>query len=88
VLRVGGAAAVATPFDWSPAATPVEQWLGGHTKRTGPEVVRALAGSEQLADMKVEAEKDGLPWPVRLHERAEMHYRVALFRLKKLPLSP
>ncbi|MEZ0229778.1 MAG: class I SAM-dependent methyltransferase, partial [Planctomycetota bacterium] len=87
VLRPGGAALVATPFDWAPSATPVEQWLGGHSRRSGPEVVRALAGSEQLPDLRVEAELDGLEWPVRLHERAEMRYRVALFVLRKLTSS-
>ena len=82
-LRPGGAALVATPFDWAPSATPVEQWLGGHSRRTGPEVVRALAGSEQLRELRVAAEIDGLEWPLRLHERAEMRYRVALFVLRK-----
>lgn len=86
-LKPGASALVATPFDWSAAVTPVEQWLGGHSKRTGPEVVRALCGSEQLRDLRVETELDGLDWPVWLHERAEMRYRVALFVLKKLPLS-
>lgn len=87
VMKAGGAAIVGTPFDWAPTATPVEQWLGGHSRHKGPEVVRALAGSEQLRELRVEAEEDGLEWPVRLHERAEMRYRVALFVLRKLPLS-
>jgi SAM-dependent methyltransferase/uncharacterized protein YbaR (Trm112 family) len=84
ILRPGGAALVATPFDWAPTATPVEQWLGGHSRLSGPEVVRALAGKEQLPTLKIEAEVDGLEWRVRLHERAEMRYRVALFVLRKL----
>src|SRR5207253_10435836 len=31
VLRPAGGALVSTPFDWSPAATPVEAWIGGHS---------------------------------------------------------
>src|SRR5207244_13600015 len=33
VLRPGATALIATPYDWSPSATPVEQWLGGHSQR-------------------------------------------------------
>jgi SAM-dependent methyltransferase len=77
-LAPGGLAALATPFDWSAAATPMERWLGGHSQRgpTGglPEpVLRWLlhperAGLEGLA----EAELD---WRVRVHDRSELRYR-------------
>src|SRR5207248_3326117 len=33
VLKDGGKAVVASPYDWSPAATPLEGWLGGHSQR-------------------------------------------------------
>jgi SAM-dependent methyltransferase/uncharacterized protein YbaR (Trm112 family) len=92
VLRPGGAAIVASPFEWT-QATPVELWIGGHTPH-GPargspvEVLRALVGTEHLKGLAIEAERDGLEWPVRVHDRAEMRYRVALFVLRKLPLAP
>ncbi len=92
VLRPGGAAIVASPFEWT-QAVPVELWIGGHTPH-GPargsptEVLRALVASEHLRGLAIEAERDGLEWPVRVHDRAEMRYRVALFVLRKLPLAP
>src|SRR5699024_7492181 len=35
VLAPGGEALLSVPFDWNAAATPVENWLGGHSQR-GP----------------------------------------------------
>jgi SAM-dependent methyltransferase len=50
VLAPGGVALVTTPYDWSPGATPYEQWLGGHSQRgetegAGEPVLRALLNS-------------------------------------------
>ena len=39
VLVPSGKAVLASPYDWSPQATPLEAWLGGHSQRgrvTGP----------------------------------------------------
>jgi SAM-dependent methyltransferase/uncharacterized protein YbaR (Trm112 family) len=93
LLEVGGRAIVATPFDWAAHATPIEQWLGGHSPlgpaRGRPEAaLRALVGGEQLSGLAIEAERDDLEWPVRLHARAEMRYRVALWVLRKLESQP
>jgi SAM-dependent methyltransferase/uncharacterized protein YbaR (Trm112 family) len=87
VLRPEAKAVLTCPYDWSPAATPVEAWLGGHSQRspTGGSceaVLRALLtpgahpGSIQV--LKLIAEQDSLPWRVRLHERSTMAYTVHL----------
>jgi len=90
VLRPGGRAVVATPYDWSPAATPVEAWLGGHSQR-GPHrgaaepVLRALltpgAHPAAVEGLEILAEDDAVPWRVRLHDRGAMEYRVHLLAL-------
>ena len=33
LLEPGGKAILSTPYDWSPRATPIEAWLGGHSQR-------------------------------------------------------
>jgi SAM-dependent methyltransferase/uncharacterized protein YbaR (Trm112 family) len=79
VLRPRGQAVLATPYDWSPNATPIEQWLGGHSQR-GPHrgasepVLRTLLGPE----LEVVAEEEALPWQVRVHDRSTMRYDVHL----------
>ncbi|MCS6911681.1 MAG: methyltransferase domain-containing protein [Myxococcales bacterium] len=87
VLQVGGYAILATPYDWSPGATPIEGWVGGHSQR-GPEAgsseqaLRALLGvgghPAALPGLCLAAEVLSLPWPVRLHDRGTLHYRVHL----------
>jgi SAM-dependent methyltransferase len=87
LLAPGGKAILSTPYDWSPAATPVEAWLGGHSQRgetagASEPVLRALltpgAHPASLDKLRVIAEESSLPWRVRLHERAVMEYRVDL----------
>ena len=69
---------LATPYDWSTAATPVESWLGGHSQR-GPHrgasepVLRALLSE---AGLELAAEEEHVPWRVRLHERSSVDYDV------------
>jgi SAM-dependent methyltransferase/uncharacterized protein YbaR (Trm112 family) len=69
---------VSTPYDWSPSATPVEGWMGGHSQR-GPHrgesepVLRALL---EAAGLTIIAEEARVPWRVRLHERSSMDYAV------------
>ena len=79
ILRPGGRAVITTPYDWSPSATPVEQWLGGHSQR-GPHqgasepLLRSL-----LADgFEIERDDPNVPWRVRLHDRSSMEYSVHL----------
>jgi SAM-dependent methyltransferase/uncharacterized protein YbaR (Trm112 family) len=86
-LRPGGRALVATPYDWSPGATPVEAWVGGHSQR-GPEggsseqALRALltpgGHPAALGGLRLIGEVPALPWPVRIHDRGTMHYAVHL----------
>jgi SAM-dependent methyltransferase len=78
VLSPGGIAIIATPYDWSPNATPVEQWLGGHSQR-GPHrgasepVLRRML--EQVG-LNVVSEQPSVPWRLRLHDRSTMEYTV------------
>jgi SAM-dependent methyltransferase len=86
VLRPGAEAVIATPYDWSVNATPIEGWLGGHSQRNqthGSSVAElrrllgpgAPAGAPRLA---LAAERERLPWRVYVHERATMIYDVHL----------
>jgi len=96
VLQPGGMALLACPYDWSPAATPVEAWLGGHSQR-GPHrgasepLLRGLltpgAHPEAIASLHIVAELDDLPWQVRLHDRAAVTYRVHLVAVQKASSS-
>jgi SAM-dependent methyltransferase/uncharacterized protein YbaR (Trm112 family) len=87
VLAPQGKAILTCPYDWSPAVTPLESWLGGHSQR-GPHrgaaepLLRGLlaaggGGFEELG-LELVAEKAELDWPVRLHARSSMSYRVHL----------
>lgn len=77
VTRPGGEAIVSTPYDWSPGATPVEQWLGGHSQRSerrgaSEPVLRSLMSR----DFEIIDEDAHVPWHVRLHDRASAQYDV------------
>lgn len=81
VVRAGGDALLCSPFDWSPRATPVEAWIGGHSQR-GPggglsePFLRSLMGGghPQAVNLHLHAEAEH-PWHVRLHDRSTMLYR-------------
>lgn len=85
VLCDGGVALFSTPYDWTPTATPVEQWLGGHSQR-GPNrgaaepVLRALVAN----DFEIVAEEENVPWRLRLHERASIDYAVHLVTARRV----
>ena len=69
---------IATPYDWSPSATPIEGWLGGHSQRgahrgESEPVLRALLAE---AGLTIVAEEPRVPWRVRLHERSSVDYDV------------
>ncbi|HEV8572065.1 MAG TPA: methyltransferase domain-containing protein [Actinomycetota bacterium] len=89
VVRSGGGALVATPFDWNPSVTQIEAWMGGHSpydERRGrsENVLRSLLGGDHPAavdGLELIDEIDSLEWPIRLHDRSAMHYRVDLFVL-------
>lgn len=86
-ISPGGRLILTTPYDWSGAATPYESWIGGHSQR-GPDngagaplLSRLLtpgAHPQALRGLELRAEKDNLPWTVRLHERSLMNYQVHL----------
>lgn len=90
-LAPGGAAALCTPYDWSPATTPFEAWLGGHSQRgpsrgQGEPALRATLDpshpSYAGAGLTMSAETE-LEWSLRLHDRAEMRYRVHMVAARR-----
>lgn len=93
LLAPGGKAILSTPYDWSPGATPIESWLGGHSQRgdtagASEPVLRALltpgAHPASVEGLRIVAEEPGVPWRVRLHDRAAMEYRVHLVVCRSL----
>lgn len=83
MLREGGGALISTPYDWSPNATPVEAWIGGHSQR-GPDrgaaepLLRALLtpGAHPLSvdGLEITGEIEDVPWLTRLHDRSTVRY--------------
>lgn len=97
VLVPGGRAILTTPYDWSPHATPVESWLGGHSQRGDPggasepvlrDLLRPGAHPASLAELRLVAEREELPWRVRLHARSIAEYRVHLLVAEKTAGQP
>jgi SAM-dependent methyltransferase/uncharacterized protein YbaR (Trm112 family) len=93
LLKPGGKAILSTPYDWSPRATPIEAWLGGHSQRgenagASEPVLRALltpgAHPAAIEGLRVVAEEPDLPWRVRLHERSSVEYRVDLVVVERV----
>jgi len=87
ILAPGGKAVLTSPYDWSTGATPVESWIGGHSQRSAlagssADMVRALltpgAHPNSINTLALEAERDGLDWQVRLHDRSTMTYKLHL----------
>jgi hypothetical protein len=88
----GSHAVIASPYDWSTAATPITSWIGGHSQRgdnngsTEP-IMRSLfqAGThpQAIAGMRIIAEESQAYWHVRLHERSVVHYSSHLMSLIK-----
>ena len=87
VLKPGGKTVIACPYDWSPHATAIEAWLGGHSQRSPMEgsceaALRTLltpgAHPSSIHTLKLTGEHDQLPWHVRLHERSTMTYKLHL----------
>jgi SAM-dependent methyltransferase len=85
VLSPGMPALLTTPYDWAATATPVAQWLGGHSQRSeahgssAAELRRALLTVDTR--LSVAAEEDRVPWRVYVNERASMDYAVHMLRL-------
>ncbi len=95
VLRDGGIAILATPYDWSGTTTPVENWIGGHSQR-GPHggaaepLLRGLLGPDGRAGSGLEAlaEIERVPWHVRMHARSTMRYASHLVAARRLRRGP
>jgi SAM-dependent methyltransferase len=85
LLTAGGTAVLATPYDWSPGATPVEAWIGGHSQRgddhgASEPLLRSLltpgAHPQSSGRLRLTAEIQHVPWRARLHERSIVEYTV------------
>lgn len=92
VLRRDGLLLLATPYDWSTRATPVETWIGGHSQRAGhggaaEPFLRALltAGehAQSVPGLRLLEETAAWPWQTRLHERSTVSYRSHLLALAR-----
>lgn len=86
VLRPGAQALLATPYDWSPRATPVENWLGGHSQRGAQAgdpaaFLHALLGV--APGFSVRGEQASHPWHTRLHDRSHVQYATHLLALNR-----
>ena len=92
VLAPGGEVLFSSPYDWSPHATPMAQWLGGHSQRGaagGSSVaeLRRILSADRAAGVDtglvIDAERDGVPWHVQTGERSTMAYAVHMARLRR-----
>jgi SAM-dependent methyltransferase len=92
VLAPGANALFSSPYDWSPQATPMDQWLGGHSQRSvggGSSVaeLRRVLSADCAAGVDtglvIETERDAVPWRVRTSERSTMEYAVHMARLRR-----
>ena len=85
-----GQVLLATPYDWSSRATPLETWIGGHSQR-GPDAgaaepfLRRLltegAHPQAVPGVRITAEDTDWPWQTRLHDRSAVLYRTHLLAL-------
>jgi SAM-dependent methyltransferase/uncharacterized protein YbaR (Trm112 family) len=92
VLRGDGRLLLATPYDWSTRATPVETWIGGHSQRAvhrgaAEPFLRTLLTEgehkQSVSGLRVLAETPAWPWQTRLHERSTVSYRSHLLALAR-----
>ncbi|MCA9188139.1 MAG: methyltransferase domain-containing protein [Pirellulaceae bacterium] len=83
VVQGEGNVLLSCPFDWAPSATPVEQWLGGHSQRavdrgSSEAVLQRWLGSNDDpwgTKLRLLDAAEGPVWNVRLHDRSQMQYR-------------
>ncbi|MFT6145630.1 MAG: SAM-dependent methyltransferase [Myxococcota bacterium] len=90
VLTLDGHAILATPFDWSPSATPMDEWIGGHAQLSALDGRAELAFDAIVGDhpYAIEGLKSvGTPadtdWWVRLHDRSTAAYIVRVATLQR-----
>ncbi|QEG01470.1 hypothetical protein Mal15_55460 [Stieleria maiorica] len=81
VLQPNGRAVIASPYDWSSSATPIEGWIGGHSQR-GPDrgasesILRQIltpGHPQAIQSLRLIAENN-CPWHVRMHDRSVVSY--------------
>jgi SAM-dependent methyltransferase len=92
VLKSGAGAVISTPYDWNPNASPVENWLGGHSQRSdakgnSEQMLCSLFAngghSQAISNLKLVFEQKNLPWTVRVHRRSHMNYSVHVVGVEK-----
>ena len=92
VVAPQGQVLFSSPYDWSPNATSMAQWLGGHSQRgasQGSSVaeLRRILSADRAAGVDtglvIEAERDAVPWHVQTGERSTMAYSVHMARLRR-----
>jgi SAM-dependent methyltransferase/uncharacterized protein YbaR (Trm112 family) len=96
VLKEGGKVVLTCPYDWSSAATPLESWLGGHSQRSPSDgasetVVRSFltpGNPAAVPGLRITAERDKLPWHLRLHSRSTMTYQLHLLVAERFGVTP
>ncbi|MFN8719214.1 MAG: methyltransferase domain-containing protein [Rhodospirillales bacterium] len=82
LLMPGGMAVLTTPFDWSHAATPPPNWIGGRSIADGgTSLVTFVRQNSNLSPL---VEESAVPWTVRLHDRATMTYSVRSLAVHKI----
>jgi len=93
ILSPGGQAIISTPYDWSPAATPIEAWIGGHSQRglehgAGEPFLRTLltpgAHPQSVENLKIVGEVSDHPWCVRIHDRSSATYNVHIIAAESI----
>ena len=91
ITRPEGHVLLSTPYDWSTRATPLANWLGGHSQRAehqgaGEAFLHALlngAPDHAVAGLGLHAEQADFAWHTRLHERSAVQYRTHLMALAR-----
>ncbi|MGB0682300.1 MAG: methyltransferase domain-containing protein [Magnetovibrionaceae bacterium] len=91
LLMPGGKALIASPYDWSPGATPTAAWIGGHSQRgqdrgaTEPLLARLLGGQHPRAatGLKIIGQVNDQPWNARMHDRSVVCYTTQVIAVQK-----
>ena len=92
ILTPNGKSVISCPYDWSPAATPVENWLGGHSQRSitrgdSAATIKQLFASNSGLPLTLDSVGEAPLWHVRLHDRSTMTYQNHRLTLSKQTAS-
>ena len=85
VVAPAASVILASPYDWTATATPIAAWLGGHSQRgelAGAPDATLRAALPRLG-LELVAERDGVPWRLRIHDRATMEYSVHVVHARR-----